>query len=549
MITATATLQSTISVTAQIVSKQVGSCADGTIEINGTEVTTVASGGTVDIPVNLDGVPSGSWDGDSWEVTSNPCADATVQLNGSTIGTIPSGDTDSFPVIQDGSPVGSWNGTQWVVPTCSDADVTNSDGSYTNTVASGGTLNLPDITFTDSDGSTSSVPSVQDITAKPCEGGYAPPSDWLSLPEITAGENKLAGVVAVFDIDNNYLALEATTDSGTWSIDWGDGNTQTGIASGATVEHKLDYAGATGSLTTRGYKTALVVVTADSGNFTGIDLVKAHTESTNDYTQPWLNVRLAGANISSFNIDTVLANPQFRMWEQFDWVGTNSTTTGGNFFRDITNLKSIVNIDTSNWTSVTSFINSVPLVEAPEFDTSSVTSFNSAFFRAQLDVLRISDTSSNTNPNGFASTFRECFNTFIIEITNNGIGAGTSLSGCFLFCRSLNVIPLLGDTSAVTNFQSAFQGTGAKLVPAYDLSSGTNLTNIYFDSPNISRILAFGATVTHSVDGCNLGVAAMEEYAGNLGDGTGQTFTSTNNPASGNWDTTIVTDKNWTVVD
>jgi hypothetical protein len=46
------------------------------------------------------------------------CADATVQLNGSTIGTVASGDTDSFPVLQDGSPVGSWNGSAWIIPSC-----------------------------------------------------------------------------------------------------------------------------------------------------------------------------------------------------------------------------------------------------------------------------------------------------------------------------------------------------------------------------------------------------------------------------------------------
>jgi len=51
---------------------------------------------------------------------------------------------------------------------CADATVENSNASYTATVASGATLVLPNITFTDSDGSTSSVPSVQDITATPC---------------------------------------------------------------------------------------------------------------------------------------------------------------------------------------------------------------------------------------------------------------------------------------------------------------------------------------------------------------------------------------------
>lgn len=51
---------------------------------------------------------------------------------------------------------------------CDAATVRNSDSSYSTTIASGATLVLPNITFTDSDGSVSSVPSVQDITATQC---------------------------------------------------------------------------------------------------------------------------------------------------------------------------------------------------------------------------------------------------------------------------------------------------------------------------------------------------------------------------------------------
>jgi hypothetical protein len=52
-------------------------------------------------------------------------------------------------------------------PICQDATVENSDESYTATVASGGTLVLPDITVTDSDGSTFTQPAVQDVTCSP----------------------------------------------------------------------------------------------------------------------------------------------------------------------------------------------------------------------------------------------------------------------------------------------------------------------------------------------------------------------------------------------
>lgn len=113
MITATATLGGAISATAQIVSTQTGSCADaswtlededsnvldsgtipsggykpilapnGSISINGTFVGEVLSNGSLPLTVNLDGSPSGSWDGDSWEVTS-ACPSVSVALDDDT---------------------------------------------------------------------------------------------------------------------------------------------------------------------------------------------------------------------------------------------------------------------------------------------------------------------------------------------------------------------------------------------------------------------------------------------------------------------------------
>lgn len=49
------------------------------------------------------------------------------------------------------------------------ATVRNSDSTYSETVSCGGLLVLPNITFTDSDGGTSAVPAVKDITATPAE--------------------------------------------------------------------------------------------------------------------------------------------------------------------------------------------------------------------------------------------------------------------------------------------------------------------------------------------------------------------------------------------
>jgi len=50
---------------------------------------------------------------------------------------------------------------------CLPATVKNSNNSYNTTAASGYTFSLPDINFTDSDGSTASVPSMEDLVCTP----------------------------------------------------------------------------------------------------------------------------------------------------------------------------------------------------------------------------------------------------------------------------------------------------------------------------------------------------------------------------------------------
>jgi hypothetical protein len=158
-------------------------CADATVQLNGTTVGTIPSGDSDSFTVNLDGSPSGTWDGTAWQVTSTPCADATVELNGVEMTTIPSGDTENISirqssgatevgskqgvhwriddsaisingspvadvkaedaldidVTQDGSPVGSWNGSAWIVPPCVNPSLTigvYSDAGLTTPITS-----------------------------------------------------------------------------------------------------------------------------------------------------------------------------------------------------------------------------------------------------------------------------------------------------------------------------------------------------------------------------------------------------------------------------
>ena len=91
---------------------------DATVTINSASLGATGSilaEGSQDLVVNLDGSPAGSWDGDSWEVTSAVCADATVNINGVFMENIPSGDTENIQVRQEtgATLVGSKQGQHW----------------------------------------------------------------------------------------------------------------------------------------------------------------------------------------------------------------------------------------------------------------------------------------------------------------------------------------------------------------------------------------------------------------------------------------------------
>jgi hypothetical protein len=120
-------------------------CADAVVNVNSVFFDNVASGGTLNIEVlkSTGNDLVGSKQGQYWRI-----GDSTAVLKtsgGATISTTPIKAEESEDI------------------TAPDATVENSNASYTDSVVSGGTLVLPDITVTDSDGSTYSQPSVENV--------------------------------------------------------------------------------------------------------------------------------------------------------------------------------------------------------------------------------------------------------------------------------------------------------------------------------------------------------------------------------------------------
>jgi hypothetical protein len=59
------------------------------------------------------------------------------------------------------------------------------------------------------------------------------PADWLQLPQIAAGEQKLVGLFAVFPGEGNVLALQA---AGNYCVDWGDGTSEQISSPGEVIQ-------------------------------------------------------------------------------------------------------------------------------------------------------------------------------------------------------------------------------------------------------------------------------------------------------------------------
>jgi surface protein len=492
-------------------------------------------------------------------------------------GTIPSGGSETI-VVPDPS-------------VCADATVENSNSSYTDSVVSGGTLVLPDITVTDSDGSTYTQPSVENVvcTLSPDTdlevngtpegtfvagstievnitdgvnpvtpdavtvvgdvvtievpsggggGGWQRPSDWLTMPTVLITDQTFVGLHAVFPNGNNFAAFRFTTNTGSYQVDWGDG-TVTTHASNFAAEHTYDYVTydpTNATLSTRGYKQAMITVTPVSGNLTGCSFQFRRTTvpaQSQPYATGFLDCILSMPNANTgssilFGGSTVA----HRYVERFDIKTIGSCTSMSQMFITCSSLQSVPLFDTSSVTTMVSMFNFCSFLQSvPLFDTSSVTTMATMFFNcSSLQFVPLFDTNNVTT---MVAMFSGCTSLQFVSLFNTS--NVTTMASMFFNCKSLTSIPALS-TAAITT------------------TTGSDFTNFAINSSSLYRIeMIFARTV--NISNCQLSRDALVEIFTNLVDRTSTTAANIN--INGNWgaavgglsvlDRAIATGKNWTI--
>lgn len=383
-------------------------------------------------------------------------------------------------------------------------------------------------------------------TPPPTPDKWIRPSEWPDISGDVGPDNKIVGLIAIPDnVTNNdsvSISFTVVTDSGTFSVDWGDGTSDTGVSSLTTLLHKFDKTSVNLTTTSYGYKVAKVIITADSGNLTTIDFhgVPVGYSSSFANTFTWLEIDFSASHgkgdVSYFNMleHVVIRNfdPSHGSFNTYAYgcynlkcfeVLNNQIKNVINFSNAFFDCCNLFDITLGSITSV-QFLNNMfrncrSLIEAPMFNTNSCTNFSNMF--SQCVSLRKVPAYNTSNGTNFAGMFEACMSLKNIPLldTSNANNMSTMFNTCsnlteippintsncidfgyaFAFCTSLKSIPLL-DTSSGITFSNMFSNCySLKTMPLIDLSNGTNFENMFYSCHALKDVPLFDLSSAQSI--------------------------------------------------
>jgi surface protein len=398
--------------------------------------------------------------------------------------------------------------------------ISNSDNSYTASVASGGSLSLPDsqiningidegdiasvktIDINITDGTNPVVPDAVSLSGSTLDVevpayGWERPDDWLAMPSVTSSDDTFVGLHAVFEGGANFVAFTFTTDTGDYQVDWGDGNVDV-VASNTQAQHQYDYStydiGNT-TLSTRGYKQAIITVTPVSGELRTANFQKRYTTTptiafpySSGFLDCILSMPYANTGRSITFGDTTIIHA---MVERFDVKTIGNATSLQDMFQNCYSLQELPLFDTSNITNMElMFYFCYSLQTIPLLNTSNVTNMVGMFYECySLKNIPLLDTSNATN---MASMFYFCRSLQTIPLLNTS--NVTIVSNMFSNCFSLQEVPLF-DTSNVTNMQAVFASCSSlQSIPFLDTSNVTNMQSMFVACYSLQEVPALNTT-------------------------------------------------------
>ena len=371
------------------------------------------------------------------------------------------------------------------------------------------------------------------------------PIDWLGLPVVTASEDKMVGLYAVYDTTSEFVAFTATGD---FTVDWGDGSATENIASGVQAQHQYTYATiSNATLSTRGYKQVVIAITPQAGQqLLSVDINKRHTSaSAQVQASNWLDITCSCNAASTLGFSTSGTLTKSSILERAKILNGQLRLSTASMFSSCHVLQSVPMFSTASVTNMSSMFSSCFSIQSvPLLNTAAVTNMSSMFSACySLKSIPLLNTGSVTN---MSSMFLSCLSLQSVPLFNTV--AVTNMSSMFMTCYALQSIPAF-NTSSVTNMTTMLNACRSlPIIPAFVTNAVTVATDMFLGSLDIARSLITGMPVDHSYLNCNLSATALNEIYTNLPVVVGKTITVTGNYGVAGDDPTIATAKGWTVV-
>src|SRR3989304_84252 len=343
------------------------------------------------------------------------------------------------------------------------------------------------------------------------------PADWPAMPATAAQQIDI--LAAVTDDGSNYVAVRATVSAGTYDVVWGDGTVSTGVTSGTDAEHLYDYADVDlGAVTTRGYKTAMIKMTPNTGGatITAFDIGRKHSRaSLNAYTNPWLDVQV---NCPSCTSMAYRGGVEARWLERITVVAIGAITTLASTFQNCSSLQSITfpSGSLAGVTTLASAFNnafSLQSIAFPSGSLASVTTLSSTFSGCSSLKSIAFPSGSLASVTTLALAFGACSSLQSITFPSGSLAGVTTLASTFISCSTLQSITFpSGSLASVTTLASAFSGCPSLqsiAFPSGSLASVTDTTTAFSGCTNLARIQNCAIPITFSVASAKLAGAQL----------------------------------------
>lgn len=293
------------------------------------------------------------------------------------------------------------------------------------------------------------------------------------------------------NVNNSQLVSTAfsATITGSYTVDWGDGAGNIMYPSNIVAQNQYNYSTLGTSVTTRGYKTALVKLSPLAGNLTSINLQTKYVPVTgsgtlNAYVTKWLDIAWGSPSLTGHTIGGN-TTPLTMLEQAAFYVSGTFNTAASSLFLGCSSLQSVpvLNLSSGYTTLVSMFsgcrsLKNVPVLPATSY-SSGVDCTNMFNGCSQLETIPDSVFANLANKLGtVASMFINCVSLKSLPMLSWASGT-YSADSMFSACTSLRSVPAWNFRFA-TLTTSMFSGCSAlQTVPALIFTSATGIGSMF----------------------------------------------------------------------